>query len=101
MANTIGSNQVPGGNCANPFHLTAVDAGFDPEVIPARDSTCPSCKAVMMPGSAVTPEFYVEYTRRLAAGICLASRGGRFIHARKASTKALAKGACLCAQHNR
>ena len=105
MATAIGINQVPGGKCPDHWHCTyndKLDHGCGAlDQYPAVNSTCPTCKAVMMPGSAVTPEFHAEYQRRLAAKICLASRGGKFVHNAKASPKALAGGACLCGTHNR
>jgi hypothetical protein len=98
----IGSNQVPGGACPDQFHFTAADIGFEISAPrPQRYSTCPTCAAIMMPGAAVTPEFFAEYKRRLASKICLANRGGRFVHDRKASQRALAGGACLCKIHDR
>lgn len=99
----VGSNQAPGGTCTHAFHLTACDPGFDPDMAAARQTgnSCPACGAVMMPGSAVWPAFATEYKRRLAAKICVASRGGKFLDSRKASHEAIAGGSCLCARHNR
>jgi hypothetical protein len=98
-----GGNQVPNGTCADHWHCFYQErvehgCGLDH---PPVGSTCPTCGAVMMAGAAVTPAFHAEYQRRLAAKICLASRGGKFIDDSKASPKALASGACLCGRHNR
>lgn len=98
-----GINQVPGVKtpCPNHFHYCYpdyVDAGvpFPEGPLHEDGDECPDCGATSMPGGVVTKAFKAEYERRLAEGICLTSRGGKFECSRKVPAKTLAGGSCIC-----
>jgi hypothetical protein len=52
---------------------------------------------VMMPGGPVSRAYYEERQRRLAAGVCVATRGGRLCCARAVSAEIRAIGCGICA----
>lgn len=86
-----GINQVSGTKtpCPDTFHYCWPDyddvlgAPENPTLAGTGD-VCPTCEAVNMTGTAVTKAFAVEYKKRLADGVCLSSRSGKFLHSNPA-----------------